>query len=94
MLLLHDAPAGVVFEKRFPSGDPRRYTSEAAGLAELVGRLRPTLCFFGHHHARVNAEVAGVPCIGLNAVRWPGHLVAFELEPGGPATMLGEWPPT
>lgn len=92
VLLLHDAPAGVVFEKRFPSGDPRRYTSEAAGLADLVGRLRPTLCFFGHHHARVNAEVAGVPCIGLNAVGWPGHLVAFELEPGGPAMMLGEWP--
>ena len=91
VLLLHDAPAGVVFDKRFPSGDPRRYTSEAAGLAELVASHQPTVCFFGHHHARVHTDVAGVPCIGLNVVGRPGHLVAFEVTPGGPVQLLGEW---
>ena len=92
VLLLHDAPAGIAFDKRFPSGAPRRYQSEAAGLAELVERVRPSVCFFGHHHTRVDAHIAGVHCIGLNAVPWPGCLVAVELEPGGQARLLGEWP--
>lgn len=92
VLLLHDAPAGIEFVKRFPSGDERRFRSEAAGLGGLVERLRPAVCFFGHHHHRVDAEIGGVPCIGLNAVGRPGHLVAFTLEASAGPEFLGDWP--
>lgn len=92
VLLLHDAPAGIEFVSRFRSGAERRYRSEAAGLAELVVRLRPAVCFFGHHHHRVDAVVGGVRCVGLNAVGRPGHLVAFTLDAGSGPTFVGEWP--
>ena len=48
------------------------YVSEAAGLAEAVGRTRPRVCFFGHHHHRVDAEINGIRCIGLNKVARTG----------------------
>jgi hypothetical protein len=52
------------------------------------------VCFFGHHHTRVDAEVAGVPCVGFNKGHYPSSLVAFEMKPGEPAwRVLGEWPP-
>jgi hypothetical protein len=48
---------------------------------------------FGHHHTRVDSEVARVQCIGLNKVAKPGNLVAFEMFPGGRDwRLLGEWP--
>jgi hypothetical protein len=83
---------GIEFVSRFRSGAGRRYRSEAAGLDELVERLRPAVCFFGHHHHRIDAEVAGVRCIGLDAVGRPRHLVAFSIEAGSNPTFLGEWP--
>jgi predicted phosphohydrolase len=90
VLLTHDAPAGVVFERH------RRglnWPSEAAGLDDLVRGLRPRVCFFGHHHTRVDAQIDGVPCVGLNIVRRPGNLVAIDLPADGAAwTALGEWP--
>jgi predicted phosphodiesterase len=88
VLLTHDAPAGIRFRHH------RRgvYISEAAGLDILLGRLRPVVCFFGHHHARVDAEVAGVRCIGLNKIARPGNLVAIEIDPGGRAwSILAEY---
>jgi hypothetical protein len=41
------------------------YVSQAAGLDVLLARARPRVCFFGHHHARIDApsEVSGVRCI-------------------------------
>lgn len=51
VLLLHDAPSGV----RFPAG----YTSAAGGLLELIQRVRPFVCFFGHHHERIDVSVPG-----------------------------------
>jgi predicted phosphohydrolase len=78
IVLTHDAPAGVRFE-RHRRGDG--YVSEAAGLDALLARVRPRVCFFGHHHTRVDAEVSGVRCIGLNKVTMPGNLVAIEMEP-------------
>lgn len=84
VLLLHDAPLGV----RFPTHD-----SVAVGLDELLAAVSPRVCFFGHHHARVDAEVAGVRCIGLNIVGRSGNLFAVELEEGGSGwSELGEWP--
>ena len=89
-LLTHDAPAGIQFRHH------RRglgYVSEAAGLDSLLGRVKPLVCFFGHHHARVDAEVAGVRCIGLNKIGCPGNLVAMEIDPGRRTwSILAEYP--
>ena len=54
--------------------------------------MRPRVCFFGHHHTRLDSEIAGVQCVGLNKVRMPGNLVAVELalEARG-WRILGEW---
>jgi Icc-related predicted phosphoesterase len=90
VLLVHDAPRGVRFDRhRHGSG----YVSQAAGLDELIARAGPRVCFFGHHHTRVDAEVAGVRCLGLNKVRMPGNLVAIDLPSRGRDwSILGEWP--
>ncbi len=86
-----DAPAGIRFERHRRGAG---YISEAAGLDELLVRLRPRVCFFGHHHTRTDAEVAGVRCIGLNKVAMPGNLVAIDMEPGKrDFSLLGEYPP-
>lgn len=86
VLLLHDAPAGIeIVHSR------RSYVTDAAGLRELVAEMRPRLCFFGHHHARVRTEVSGVPCIGLNYIGRPGHLVAVQFDQAG-WRVLGEYP--
>ncbi|MFI5301603.1 MAG: metallophosphoesterase [Polyangiales bacterium] len=90
VVLTHDAPAGVVFERHRQGA---RFVSDATGLDDLLARTRPRVRFFGHHHTRIDAEVAGVRCIGLNKVGYPGHLVAIEMRPGEPAwRVLGEWP--
>ena len=92
ILLLHDAPAGVEFVHKRRFGE-RRYTSNAAGLAEAVARVRPRVCFFGHHHTRINWDVDGVRCLGLNIVGRPGNLVAIDIPTKGRDwRSLGEWP--
>ncbi len=89
ILLTHDAPAGVRFERHRRG---KGYISEAAGLDVLLARVQPCVCFFGHHHTRVDAEVAGVRCVGLNKVGMPGNLVAIDIEPEpGDWTLLGEY---
>lgn len=82
VVLFHDAPLGIEFVKRMVSGTERRYASQAEGLTEVLRRVRPKLCFFGHHHAAIDVVIEGVRCIGLNAVGYPGNLVAFDLEQG------------
>ncbi|MBX3251749.1 MAG: metallophosphoesterase [Myxococcales bacterium] len=90
VVLTHDAPAGVTFP-RHRQGDG--WVSNARGLDVLLARARPRVCFFGHHHTRVDAEVSGVRCIGLNKVARPGNLVAFEMTAGRRDwRLLGEWP--
>jgi hypothetical protein len=68
------------------------WVSEAVGLDQLVAGVHPKVCFFGHHHTRVDGDVAGVRCIGLNKVMRPGNLVAIDIEPRGEWSILGEWP--
>lgn len=89
LLLTHDAPAGIRFSQhRRGSG----YGSEAAGLDLVLQRAKPLVCFFGHHHARVDAEVAGVHCIGLNKIGFPGNLIAVEVDSGRRAwSILAEY---
>ncbi len=90
ILLVHDAPAGVTFERHRRGAG---FVSEAAGLDDLLSRVRPRVCFFGHHHTRLDAEVAGVRCVGLNKVARPGNLVAVDFETRGRGwSILGEWP--
>ncbi len=91
LLLLHDAPSGTRLARRLPSGTLQPYVSEAAGLGDAVARTRPKACFFGHHHQRVDAEVSGVRCIGLNAVGRSGNLVAFALQ-DDECEIVAEWP--
>lgn len=91
IVLTHDAPAGVRFD-RHRRGEG--FVSEAAGLDELLVKTQPRVCFFGHHHTRLDASVAGVPCLGLNKGPYPGCLVAIEMKPGERTwQVLGEWPP-
>jgi hypothetical protein len=88
IVLTHDAPAGVRFE-RSRAAD---YISGAAGLDVLLKRLRPRLCLFGHHHTRVDSEVSGVHCIGLNKIGCPGNLIALEIDrQSGDWSSLGEF---
>jgi predicted phosphohydrolase len=90
LLLTHDAPAGVVFPRHRRGFN---WASEAVGLDDLVRGVRPRVCFFGHHHTRLDSQIDGVPCIGLNKVRMPGNLVAIDVpERGRDWTVLGEWP--
>ena len=46
----------------------------------------------GHHHTRLDAEIAGVRCIGLNKVAMPGNLVTLDVPARGRGfEILGEW---
>ncbi len=90
IVLTHDAPVGVPFERHRRGAG---YVSEAAGLDELLARVQPRICFFVHHHTRLEAVVAGVPFRGLNKSPHPGSLLAVEMT-GGQLDwrILGEWP--
>jgi predicted phosphodiesterase len=89
IVLTHDAPAGIRFPRhRGGLG----FVSPAMGLDAVLARTSPRICFFGHHHTRLDAEVHGVRCIGLNKVARPGNLVAVDIEPGrGDWALVGEW---
>ena len=90
IVLTHDAPAGVPFERHHRGAG---YVSEAAGLDELLAQTQPRICFFGHHHTRLEAVVASVPCRGLNKSPHPGSLLAVEMSGCQPDwRILGEWP--
>jgi len=79
ILLTHDAPAGVRFERHRRGAG---HVSEALGLDVLLAQVQPRVCFFGHHHTRIDADISGVRCIGLNKIARPGNLVAIEIEAG------------
>ena len=89
IVLTHDAPAGVRFERHRRGAG---YVSEAAGLDVLLARARPRVCFFGHHHTQVDAKVSEVRCIGLSKIAMPGNLVAIDIERGNLEwSLLGEF---
>lgn len=90
IMLMHDAPAGVRFEHHRQGPG---WVSDAAGLDDLLASTDPRVCFFGHHHQRLDGDVSGVRCVGLNKVGRPGNLVAVEITAGRRDwTILGEWP--
>ena len=89
VVLTHDAPAGVCFHRHRQGAG---YVSQAAGLDVVLARAQPRVCFFGHHNARVDAEVSGVSCPGLNKIACPGNLVAVEFTPNGRGwSVIGEY---
>ena len=89
VIMTHDAPTGVLVPTR---GD-NKVASKAEGLGELIARTRPRLSLFGHHHVRVDGEVQGIRCIGLNCSPHAGSLVALDLpERSSEWAILGEWP--
>jgi predicted phosphodiesterase len=79
VLLTHDAPAGIELGSHVARGE---------GLRTVIERKRPEVAFFGHHHSRVRAEIAGVPVVGLGCIDCPGWLVAWDSEHG----LVAEWP--
>ena len=90
IVLTHDAPAGVQFPTHRRGSN---YISNATGLDTLLDKVRPRVAFFGHHHTRIDADVAGIRCIGLNIVKRPGNLVALKISRYEREwLLLGEWP--
>ncbi len=90
VLLVHDAPKGVVFERHRRGAG---WASESEGLDDLVLGVRPQVCLFGHHHTRLDAELNGVPCLGINKSPHPGSLVAIDIGNRGKGMyVIGEWP--
>lgn len=90
IVLTHDAPAGIRFESHRQGAN---WVSDAAGLDDLLERTKPLVCFFGHHHTRVDGVVRGVRCIGLNKVGHPRNLVALDVNTNERNfEVLGEWP--
>jgi hypothetical protein len=91
VLLVHDAPAGVTFETHRRG---RGWVSDIEGLDDAARGTRPRICFFGHHHTRLDSSIEGVPCLGLNKVPCPGSLIAIDIVPHSRSVdILGEWPP-
>lgn len=89
IVLTHDAPAGVNFPRH---NRGRGFVSRAEGLDAMIAGLSPRVCFFGHHHTRLDAEISGVPCIGLNKVAEPGNMVAIDIEARERGWLkIGEW---
>jgi len=90
VLLVHDAPTGVVFERHRRGAG---WASESEGLDDLVRGVRPQVCLFGHHHTRLDAEIDGVPCLGINKSPDRGSLVALNVKGRkNPLEIMGEWP--
>jgi Icc-related predicted phosphoesterase len=89
IIMTHDAPTGVVV----PTRKGGKVASPAQGLGDLVKKTKPRLSLFGHHHARVDAEIDGVRSIGLNCAPHPGSLVAIDFAGhSSQYLVLGEWP--
>lgn len=75
IMLFHDSPAGIVF-----NGMRGRYVSPTLGLNDVLAALSPIVCFFGHHHTRVDAMIKGVRCIGLNKVGCSGSVMIVDVN--------------
>jgi hypothetical protein len=50
----------------------------AGEIRGAVERTQPRICSFGHHHTRLDGQLAGAPRVGLNKGQYGGGLVAVE----------------
>ncbi len=78
ILISHDAPEGVLIE----DNDKNRYYPKAAGLRELILKVRPKMVFFGHHHGICQSEIEGIPVYGLNILGKKGSLLFVRMKRG------------
>ena len=81
-----DAPAGVCFHRHRRGAG---YVSQTVGLDVVLVRARPHACFLGHYHARVDAELSGVRCIGgePRSPEFDRYFNDLPLAPGARATV-------
>jgi hypothetical protein len=96
ILLLHDAPAGLVINQNYSGSGRRQITSHSLGLAELIAEVSPRICLTGHLHLRSERRIAGVRTVGLSMLPYAGSLLLLEFRPGEdePAGVLENGPTT
>lgn len=92
ILLLHDAPAGVILPTAATGTKCQQRTSQSEGLAELIATVRPRICLTGHWHVRSERTVSEVRTVGLNLVPHPGCVLFLDFPPGdGEPHDVAEW---
>lgn len=93
VLLLHEPPAGTVTELHAPPGySCRTWELRGRGLAELVARIAPRICFTGHIHARTERRINGFRTVGLSKVPYRGSVILVEIPRGTAEPVdVAEW---
>ena len=86
IFISHDAPEGVLIE----DNDKNRYYPKAAGLRELILKIKPKMVFFGHHHGICKSEIEGIPVYGLNVLGEKDSLFGFKIKDGA-IKILGKY---
>ncbi|RZD14672.1 MAG: hypothetical protein EVJ47_05770 [Candidatus Acidulodesulfobacterium ferriphilum] len=86
IFISHDAPEGVLIE----DNDKKRYYPKAAGLRELILKIKPKIVFFGHHHGVCKSEIEGIPVYGLNVLGEKDSLLGFKIK-NGAIKILGKY---
>ena len=76
IFISHDAPEGVLIE----DNDKNRYYPKAAGLREVILKIKPKMVFFGHHHGICKSEIDGIPVYGLNVLGEKGALLSTVMK--------------
>lgn len=76
IFISHDAPEGVLIE----DNDKNRYYPKAAGLRDLILKIKPQMVFFGHHHGICKSEIEGIPVYGLNVLAHKGALLSTVMK--------------
>ena len=86
IFISHDAPEGVLIE----DNDKKRYYPKAAGLREIILKIKPKMVFFGHHHGVCKSEIEGIPVYGLNVLGEKDSLFGFKIKDGA-IKILGKY---
>ena len=88
ILLLHDAPAGVLADPAQGAPTRRKHVSDSLGLDELITAVSPGICLTGHFHVGSDRQIAGVRTLGLSIYPRAGSFVLLEYAPGEAAPRV------